>query len=119
MVELFVNDTPVSVEEGATVLEAARVAGVEIPTLCYFEGLNDIGACRVCVVEVEGKNRLAAACNTGVWPGMRVHTNTERVRAARRGALELILSQHDLNCSYCTRDGSCRLQALLAAEGLI
>lgn len=119
MVELFVNDAPVSVEAGATVLEAARAAGVKIPTLCYFEGLNDIGACRVCVVEVEGKNRLAAACNTVVWPGMRVRTDTQRVRDARRAALELILSQHDLNCSYCTRDKTCRLQALLVAEGLI
>ncbi|MDO4290626.1 MAG: [FeFe] hydrogenase, group A [Eggerthellaceae bacterium] len=119
MVELTIDGARVEVEGGATILDACRAAGVEIPTLCFFEGLNDIGACRVCVVEVEGKNRLAAACNTAVWPDMVVHTDTERVRAARKSALELILSQHDLNCSYCTRDGSCRLQKLFVEYGLI
>lgn len=119
MVELFVNDAPVAVEEGATLLEAARAAGVDVPTLCYFEGLNDIGACRVCVVEVEGEERLVAACNTAARPGMRVRTDTERVRDARASALRLILSQHDLNCAYCTRDGTCRLQKLLVAHDLI
>lgn len=119
MVELFVNGSPVSAAEDATVLQAARAAGVEIPTLCYFEGLNDVGACRVCVVEIEGEERLAAACNTTVRAGMRVLTATERVENARRMALELILSQHNLSCSYCTRDGSCRLQKLLVQYGLI
>lgn len=119
MVEVTIDDVLVSVEENTTILAAARKAGIQIPTLCYFEDLNDIGACRVCVVEVEGKNRLAAACNTAVQPNMVVHTDTERVHAARVAALQLILSQHDLNCSYCTRDGSCRLQKLLMEYDLI
>ncbi|WP_165053479.1 MULTISPECIES: [FeFe] hydrogenase, group A [unclassified Adlercreutzia] len=119
MVELIIDDVTVSVEEGATLLQAARAAGAEIPTLCYFEGLNEIGACRVCVVEVEGEDRLSAACNTAARPGMRVRTDTERVREARMAALQLILSQHDLNCAYCTRDGTCRLQKLLLAYDLI
>lgn len=119
MVELVINDIPVSAEEDATILAAARACGIDIPTLCYFEGLNDIGACRVCVVEVEGEERLSAACNTVVRPGMVVHTDSERVRASRRASLQLILSQHDLNCAYCTRNGTCRLQKLLLDEGLI
>lgn len=119
MVELVINDAPVCVDEGTTILEAARSIGVDIPTLCYFEGLNDIGACRVCVVEVEGQDRLLAACNTAVSSGMVIHTHSERVRAARRVALELILSQHELNCAYCPRDTTCRLQAQLLEYGLI
>ena len=119
MVELVINDILVSAEEDATILAAARACGIDIPTLCYFEGLNDIGACRVCVVEVEGEERLSAACNTVVRPGMVVRTDSERVRASRRASLQLILSQHDLNCAYCTRNGTCRLQKLLLDEGLI
>ncbi len=119
MVKLTVNGTPVEVEAGATILQAARKAGAEVPTLCHFEDLNNIGACRVCVVEVEGEERLAAACNTVVQEGMSAQTDTEAVHEARRCALELLLSQHDLNCAYCKRNGTCRFQKLLLDEGLI
>lgn len=119
MVTVEVNGVSVEVAQDATILSAAREAGIDVPTLCFFEGLNEIGACRVCVVEVEGEDRLSAACNTTVRPGMVVRTDTDRVRAARKSALQLILSQHDLNCAYCTRHGTCRLQRLLLDEGLI
>lgn len=119
MVKVTIDGANLEVQEGSTILQAAREAGVDIPTLCYFADLNDIGACRVCVVEVEGEARLSAACNTVVVEGMEVRTDTDRVREARRCALELLLSQHDLNCAYCKRNGTCRFQKLLLDAGLI
>ena len=91
-VHLTIDDRPVEIREGATILEAARSVPVPIPTLCYLKNANAIGSCRVCVVEVEGRTQLAAACNTPVREGMVVRTNTERVQAARRMALDLIVS---------------------------
>lgn len=96
----------------ATILDAARMAGVDIPTLCYLRELNEIGACRVCLVEVDGIDHLVAACNSPVFDGMTVHTDTQRVRLARRMNVQLILSRHDRRCPTCFRNGSCRLQAL-------
>lgn len=112
MVKLTIDNQVVEVEENATILEAARLAGVEIPTLCYLKDINEIGACRVCIVEVEGCNKLVASCNTKVTEGMVVRTNTPRVREARRTNVELILSQHDGNCVTCTRSGNCKLQSI-------
>lgn len=119
MVGLTIDGRYLEVEDGTTVLEAARSIGVDIPTLCHLPELNDIGACRVCVVEVEGEERLEAACNTAARCGMAVLTKTDRVAEARKTALQLLLSQHDLNCAYCKRNGTCRFQALLLEAGLI
>ena len=110
MVNLTINGKAVCVPEGTTILEAARQAGIRIPTLCYLKDLNEVGACRVCVVEVEGNEKLSAACNTAVEEGMAVRTDTPRVRAARRTNVQLILSQHEVACTTCPRGGSCSLQ---------
>ena len=118
MVTLTIDDTSVTVEDGTTILDAAKAANISIPTLCYFEGLCDIGACRVCCVEVEGDERLSAACNTPATEGMVVHTRSDRAEAARKTNLELIRSRHDLDCRNCVRYGTCRLQYLLKSYGL-
>ena len=112
MVRLTIDGRSVEVPEGTTILQAARQAGVAIPTLCYLEGLNEVGACRVCVVEVEGLDRLVSSCNTEVHDAMVVRTNSPRVRRARRTNVELILSQHDCTCPTCVRSGTCELQKL-------
>lgn len=112
MVKLKINGSPVSVPEGTTILEAAKQSGIAIPYLCYLPGINEIGACRVCVVEVEGADRLVASCNTVVEEGMSIRTNSSRARKARRTNLQLILSQHDCHCPSCARNRNCALQKL-------
>lgn len=112
MVNLKINDKPVQVPEGTTILEAAASVGVKIPTLCYLKEINDIGACRVCVVELKGKDTLVASCNTKVEEGMEVITNSAKVAHARRMNVEFILSQHNTNCTSCVRSGNCSLQSL-------
>jgi len=119
MVSITINGAAVSVPEGTTIMEAAKTAGFPIPSLCYWKGLNEIGACRVCVVEVEGVDRLVTACDEPVHDGMVVHTNSPRVRAARRTNLRLILSQHDCQCAFCTRNGNCSLQKLAMDANLL
>ena len=118
MVTLTIDDTSVTVEDDATILDAAKAANISIPTLCYFKGLCDIGACRVCCVEVEDDERLSAACNTPATEGMVVRTRSDRAEAARKTNLELIRSRHDLDCRNCVRYGTCRLQYLLKSYGL-
>ena len=112
MVTLTINGQTVQVPAGTTILEAAEKAGIKIPTLCYLKDINKIAACRMCVVEVEGSDRLAAACDTPVEGGLVVHTNTPKVRKARRVNMELLLSQHASYCSTCIRSGNCPLQKL-------
>ncbi len=112
MVTLTIDHKQVSVPEGTTILEAARSIHLDIPTLCYLKGVNEIGACRLCIVEVEGYERLIPSCDNVVAEGMVVYTNSPRVREARRVNLRLLLSQHDNNCTQCTRSGNCKLQAL-------
>ena len=112
MVTLTIDRKTVRVPEGTTILEAARSAKLNIPTLCYLKELNEIGACRICMVEVEGHERLVPSCNNVVAEGMVVHTNSPRVREARRVNLRLLLSQHDVCCTKCTRSGNCKLQEL-------
>ena len=112
MVNVTIDNKPVSVPEGTTILDAAKTVGIHIPTLCYWKGINDVGACRVCVVEVEGNKRLPAACNTAVEEGMVIKTNTKAVRDARRANVELILSEHYCHCTTCVRSGNCSLQKL-------
>ena len=119
MVKITINGAAVEVQEGATILEAAKASGFPIPSLCYWKGLNEIGACRVCVVEVEGVDRLVTACDEPVHDGMVVRTNSPRVRAARRTNLRLILSQHDCQCAFCTRSGNCSLQKLAMDANLL
>ena len=112
MVNLTIDGKKVCVNEGVTILEAAKSAGINIPTLCYWKGLNEVGACRVCVVEVEGIRKLPAACNTAVHEGMVVHTNSRKVRDARKTNVQLILSEHDCRCPQCIRSGNSSLQTL-------
>ena len=112
MVKFKLNDRELCVENGTTILEAAETAGIPIPHLCYLKEINEIAACRMCMVEVEGTDRLVPACNTQVLEGMVVHTNTPRVRQARRTNLRLILSQHNSNCTVCVRSSNCELQKL-------
>ena len=112
MVTLTIDNRTVPVPDGTTILEAARSAKIDIPTLCYLKGINEIGACRICMVEVEGESRLVPSCDNVVRDGMTVRTNSPRVRAARRVNLHLLLSQHDVQCTRCTRSGNCKLQQL-------
>ena len=112
MVNIFINKTPVSVPEGTTVAEAAAMVGIKIPRLCFLKDINEIGACRVCVVEIEGKDTLVASCNTVVSEGMSVLTHSKKALDARKTNLELILSQHDYRCATCIRSGNCELQSL-------
>ena len=111
-INLVIDGKNVAVEQGATILNAASMAGIRIPTLCYFKDLNDIGACRICVVEVEGQSKLNAACNTLCEEGMVVKTNSPRVLRARETNLKLILAKHNGNCITCKRSGNCTLQSL-------
>ena len=118
MVNIKINGASVSVPKGVSILEAARYAGIEIPTLCYLKDINEIGACRICVVEVKGARSLVAACVFPVNEGMEVFTNTEKVRSSRRHTLELILSNHRKECLSCVRSGNCELQKLCKDYGV-
>lgn len=112
MVNLHINDIPVQAKEGTSILAAARSAGINIPTLCFLEEINEIGACRVCVVEVEGMERCVTACNNEVKEGMRVYTHSRKARMVRKTNVKLILSQHNFQCATCVRSGNCELQKL-------
>lgn len=112
MVNLTIDNRQVSVPEGTTIMEAAASIGIPIPKLCYLKDINEIAACRVCLVELEGMDKLITACNNVVKEGMVLHTNSPRVRAARRRNVQLILSQHDGKCATCVRSGNCSLQTL-------
>ena len=118
MVNLKINNIDVSVPAGSTILQAAKSANIEIPTLCYMKEINEIGACRICVVEVKGARSLVAACVYPVNEGMEVFTSTPRVLKARRMTLELLLSNHNRRCLSCIRSGSCELQALCNEYGV-
>lgn len=118
MVNIKINGRDYSVPEGSTILEAARSAGIKIPTLCYLKDINAIGACRICVVEVKGARSLVAACVYPVNEGMEVFTNTPKVLESRRTTLELIVSNHKKECLSCTRSGTCELQALCNEYGI-
>ncbi len=111
IVSLTIDGRPVEVPQGTTVLEAARQVGIEIPTLCHHVDLSIAGACRMCVVEVEGnKKNLPAACAQPAMEGMVVHTNSPRVREARKVVLELMVANHPLDCLTCEANGNCKLQ---------
>lgn len=112
MVTIIIDNHKLYADENLTILEAARLANIEIPHLCYLKDINEIGACRVCVVELAGKDKLVTACNTIIQEGMVVSTNSPKVRDTRRTNVQLILSQHDCECAYCARSGNCSLQKI-------
>lgn len=112
MVNLKINNIPVSVEEGTTILDAAKKLNFRIPTLCHHEDLCVAGNCRVCVVEQEGARTLPAACATPVSEGMEIKTNSAKVRTARKHVIELLLSEHNADCTKCLKNGNCELQSL-------
>ena len=114
----YVNNTKIEVAEGSTILQAAEQAGYKIPTLCYVPDKTPQGACRVCVVEVEGARTLMAACCTPVTANMKILTNTRRVREARRTVVELLLSEHEGDCKTCIRNNDCELQELARELGI-
>lgn len=118
MHKLTINGKPVEAPDGATILTAAKREGIRIPTLCFLENREPIGACRVCLVEVKGARTLLAACSTPVTDGMEVQTNSARVRAARKQVVELLLSEHDGNCQICDRNQDCELQELASELGI-
>ncbi len=118
MIQFRINGMPCQAEAGTTILKAARAAGVEIPTLCYLEGINEIGACRLCVVEIAGMDKLVTACNTPVQAGMEIETHSERVVSARKTVLDLLLSNHDVYCLSCAKNGKCELQQRCREYGI-
>ena len=118
MVKLTINGIPVEVPAGSTVLEAAREAGVRIPTLCYLKDINEIGACRMCLVEVKGARSLVTSCVYPVTEGMEVFTNTPAVQRSHKATLELLLSNHRKDCLSCPRSTDCELQALCREYGV-
>ena len=112
MVNLTIDGKQISVQENTTIMEAAAQNGIPIPHLCYLKGINEIAACRVCVVELEGKERLITSCNNVAKEGMVLYTNSPKVRRHRRTNVELILAQHNCECVTCTRSGNCMLQTV-------
>jgi NADH-quinone oxidoreductase subunit G len=119
MAKVTINGITVEVPENMTILAAAASAGINIPTLCFLWGVNDVGACRVCVVEVEGNDKLVAACNNVVVDGMVITTNSARVKQVRKMNVELILSQHDVQCTTCVRSANCELRKLASDLNII
>ncbi len=117
-VRIEINNTPLEVKKGTTILDAAKKIGIKIPTLCYFEGLQEPGSCRLCVVEVEGARTLLPSCVTEVSEGMKVKTNSARVRGARKAVIELLLNSHPWECNTCDRNQDCELQTLAEEYGI-
>ena len=118
MVNVIIDGVSVQVEKGSTILQAAQKAGINIPTLCYLKDVNQIGACRVCLVEVKGAKALQPSCVYPVTEGLEVMTNTAKVREARKGVVELLLSNHPADCLNCVRSGNCELQNLAHQMGI-
>lgn len=118
MVTITINQKNFEVEDGITIMEACAIANMPVPSLCYLKDINEIGACRVCVVEVAGMDRLVTACNNPVRNGMEIFTNSPKVREARRTNVDLILSQHDCFCPTCIRNGNCKLQNIAFSLGI-
>lgn len=118
MIKLWIDGDMIEVEPGATLLEAATILGKEIPTLCYLKEINEIGTCRLCLVEDERSGKLMASCITPATDGMKIHTNTERVRKTRKLNLELLLSNHKVDCPTCIKSGDCELKELSEKMGI-
>ena len=118
LINIIIDNQKVSVPEGTTILEAAKMAGIDIPTLCFLKDINEIGDCRMCIVKVEGRKGFATSCIQKVEEGMIVKTHTPEIIEARHVMLDLIISNHDKDCLTCTRMGNCELQALAAKFGI-
>lgn len=119
MVNATINGIAVTVPEGTTIMEAAAQVGIQIPRLCYLKDINEIGACRVCVVEVKRSDQLVTACNHYVEEGMVIQTNSARARRSRKTTIQLLLSQHRMNCPICLRNGTCTLQDIAGDMGIL
>lgn len=115
---LTIDGQEMSARRGQTILDVARENGIDIPTLCHLEGLSDVGACRLCLVEIKGNNKLLPACLTTVFEGMEVTTDSERLRKHRRTILELLFTERNHVCSVCVSNGHCELQTLAQEQGL-
>lgn len=115
---LIIDGQEVSASRGQTILEVARENDIEIPTLCHLDGLGDVGACRLCLVEVKGSNKLFPACVATVYEGMEVITSSERLQRYRKNILELLFAERNHTCSVCVSNGHCELQSLAQAQGL-
>mgnify|MGYP001765772683 FL=1 len=118
MIHLTINGKAIEIAEGATILQAAKSAGIQVPTLCFLEKREPLGACRVCLVEVEGARTLVAACSTPCTEGQVVHVNSPKARAARKQVVELLLSEHDGDCQTCERNEDCELRKLASDMGI-
>ncbi len=117
-ISLTIDDTPMQVDAGTTIMEAAEQLGIRIPRLCYHPDLSLAGSCRVCIVDVKGMGYYLAACSSQVWEGMEVQTNSPAIRQARRDIVELLLDNHNMDCQTCERDGNCELQNLAYSMGV-
>lgn len=117
-ISLTIDEKPISVDEGTTIMNAAELLGITIPRLCYHPDLSLAGSCRVCIVEVEGMGFFMASCSVAVWEGMVVRTNSPEIRQARRDIVELLLDNHSKDCQTCDRDGNCELQNLAYSMGV-
>ena len=115
---LTIDGHEVSGRRGQTILEVARENDIEIPTLCHLDGLGDVGACRICMVEIAGSAKLLPACVATIFEGMEVLTNTERLQKYRRNILELLFAERNHVCSVCVSNGHCELQTLAQQQGL-
>ena len=113
MANITINDIPVKVKNGTTILNACKSIGVKIPTLCFIAEINEIGFCRICVVEVEGEQDLVSACNTEITNGMVVKTDSELVLESRKNTLRLLANKHKFNCWQCPKDGECEFYDML------
>ena len=118
LVTLLVDGHEVTVPEGTSIMRASMEAGIKIPKLCATDTLNSFGSCRMCLVEIEGRNGTPASCTTPVAPGMKVHTSSDKVRQLRRGVMELYISDHPLDCLTCSANGNCELQDTAGEVGL-
>ena len=115
---LIIDEQEVSARRGQTILEVARENDINIPTLCHLDGLGDVGACRLCLVEIKGSNKLLPACVATVYEGMEVSTNTERLQRYRRNILELLFAERNHTCAVCVSNGHCELQTMAQEQGL-
>ena len=118
MVNIKIDGIETQVPDNMTVLEAARTIGIDIPTLCFLKDINEVGDCRMCLVEVEGARGFVPSCMQKVSEGMVIRTNTDEVNKARKDVLELILSAHERKCLSCIRNGNCELQKLAERFGI-
>src|ERR1700722_18111697 len=118
MVTLTIDGFTVTVPEGTSIMRAAVEAGIKVPKLCATDSVEAFGSCRVCLVEIQGRNGTPASCTTPVAPGMVVSTQTERLKQLRRGVMELYISDHPLDCLTCAANGDCELQDVAGEVGL-